>query len=494
MQPKTLLAMFVLVSALGGFIFFYEQDLPSTDERRALEKKVLGIEKDEVEALTITWDGQKVRLERQEPPLTDEGETATGLESFATQASWRLVEPLLARADGDQVNRLLTSLTDLEHQRVVEEVDREDAGFNSPQVRVTVTTAQGETELLFGAELPASSHRMVAVSGRNGAYVAPSAVLSELQQEPGAWRDKKLFTGTRSDIDRVTLEQADQRLVLARRGDDFWLESPFADPADEERVNNLIAAITGLTVTTFLDRPLLDQPFLDPATMGLDPAEAVLEVVRPGVEEPFRLELGLKTGAGDVRFGRTEDELFELDAGLAEAFAASPGDWRSRAWASLQVFQINSATFTDGTGTTTIRRQDAEWLRGDDKIDYSTASDLLYAVADARAERVLDVQGNLTAPDLTVTLTSEDLEETLHLYNTKAPQADAETSPEPNVGPPATAGALASREGREALLTLSAEAALDIHSKLAKVRTAEVLFEEETDTKTNTDTDTGSES
>jgi hypothetical protein len=453
--------MFGLMAVLGGFIFFFEQEMPTTDERRDLEKKVLAVEKSQILALTIVSAGQEVRLERQDQESVGE-DAEDSLVGLTPQAIWRLVKPLEARADGGQVESLLTSLADLEHQRRLGEIDREDAGLANPEVRLTITTAEGDTELLFGAELPASSDRIVGFSDRDEAYVVASTLVDDLKKEPALWRDKRLFTGTRSAIERVVLEQAGEALVLVRRGEDFWVESPFTDQADSAAVNTLLTAITGLTVTTFLDQPLLV-----PSAMGLEPAAATLEVTLQGGQQPFRLELGdniLELGDNNAeegpRYGRTAGELFELNAGLAPSFAVSPDAWRSRDWASLQVFQVDTATFVDSSGSITMRREGGEWLRGDDTIEYTTASDLLYAVAEAKAERVLDLTGSLAAPDLTVTLTTEDREEVLYLYITDD-------------------GALASREGRDAVLAMSTEAAQEVRSKLEALRSAEVLVEEE---------------
>ena len=66
MKPKTLLVLTVLVAILAAFIFFFEKDLPSTDERAEMEKKVLApLEGDDVEAVEISWEGQSVRLEKE---------------------------------------------------------------------------------------------------------------------------------------------------------------------------------------------------------------------------------------------------------------------------------------------------------------------------------------------------------------------------------------------------------------------------------------------
>ena len=66
MKPRTLLVLTLLVAGLGAFVFFYERDLPSTEERVELAKKVLRIDDgDAVASVLIEWDGSEVRLERE---------------------------------------------------------------------------------------------------------------------------------------------------------------------------------------------------------------------------------------------------------------------------------------------------------------------------------------------------------------------------------------------------------------------------------------------
>ena len=60
MRPKSLLVLTLLVAALAAFVFFYEKDLPSTDERAELAKKVLRIEEDDVDSILIEWGATDV--------------------------------------------------------------------------------------------------------------------------------------------------------------------------------------------------------------------------------------------------------------------------------------------------------------------------------------------------------------------------------------------------------------------------------------------------
>ena len=490
MKPRTLLILTLLVAVLGAFIFFFEKDAPSTDERAEQAKKVLLLETDDVRAVKIAWSGEEVLLERQEPEKKDEeeedGEEDEG-DVFAPDPEW-LVEPLAARADRGAVDGLLSTLAGLEKERTLEDADRSALGFDEPRGRVTLTTAEGETVLEIGAEVPVSSDMLVAVAGRDEVYQVAGSVWSDLTKKPGDWRAKDLFTATRADVDRLTLysggdrltrPSGDDRLLLAQRGDDFWIESPLADLADESLVNGLMTEVTGLRAETFLDDPELADPE-KLAELGLEPADKVLEVVLKGREEPFRLELGKVAAGGEdadasmpsgapTVYARFGDQLVEVRTRLLDSFARPAPEWRSRDWTPLQVFRVETARLEDAAGTVEVVRDGSDWLRGDDRIAYSTASDVLYAIADARAEEVLSrdevaARGHrLDEPALEVTLETEDSSQSLALY------------------PPVEGFAAATREGRDAVLLLPSSAVDELTSKLAALREAEPLADEEED-------------
>ncbi len=466
MQPKALLLLTVTVLALGAFIYFYEQDLPSTDERVELAKKVLRLEDDAVESLLIEWGDRQVRLERQRPAAVagdaggaawnDVGDDAT---PAASSDGWQLTSPFAARADGGAVDSLLSSLTGLESSRSFEGHDRGELGLDDPRARVTLAAGGSQSVLEIGAELPVSSDMVVAVAGSAKAYRVASSLFADLTKEPGEWRDKKLFHGLRGEIDRLTLEAGGAKVLLARRDKAIWIESPLTDLADEDQVNSLLAELTGLRAETFLDEPLLT-----PEGMGLEPPAATVEAVLAGVAEPFRLELGQTTGdGGAVVYGRADSQLFEIETGLLELLATAAADWRSKSWSALQVFEIEAAHFEDAEGTLEVSREGADWQRGEDRIGYTVVSDLLYPIAEARGARVVEraeavaAGHDLEQPSLEIALSTEDGDHQLELF-------------------PAVGGlAAATSGGREAVLLLAEETAGEILDKLWELRAAEPL-------------------
>ena len=164
-----------------------------------------------------------------------------------------------------------------------------------------------------------------------------------------------------------------------------------------------------------------------------------------------RLERGKSVGNRPPR-----SQVFEARTRLAEIAARPAAEWRSQTLSGFDVFQVESAAVQDGQGKLTLQRAEPDWKRGEETISYLPVSDFLFALVQARAERLL-LPGELGIagkPVLTVTLKSKDAEETLTLY------------------PPVAAGVPARAAGRDLVLLLPAGTLGEIQGKLAEVRKA----------------------
>lgn len=485
MKPRTLAVLAAVVAALGAFVWFYEQKLPSSEERAEQSKRVLGVEADDIQGITIEWDGKRVRLERDRPSAaavaSEPGAAGLGLPASGGDRAWRLVEPLTGPADRAAADRLAETLAMLEKERTLEDADRGDLGLEVPRAKVTLAisgadgSAQaGERVLEIGAAIPASSTMVVAIPGGTDAYVVGSGLFTEIAKAPGDWRSRELFTGERDRIARMTLATPTAQVMLAKRGDSFWLESPAADRADRDLVNGLLSDLVGLRASSFVDAPAAGAA-PGPET-GLAPPLGSLEVVLDGEERPLRVELGNPI-AGGQRYARVGSQVVQTDSRLLEAIERPAAAWRSPLLSGFEVFRVDAAEFTDAQGTVKVERAGPDWRRsvrgaaGDqaETVAFTPVSDLLYAVTSARASRVADAReapslgAALAQPLLTATLTAGDQRaETIRLY----PALADGTTP-----------ALVS--GRDSVLLLPAETAPDITGKLEILRRAEPLPEPE---------------
>jgi hypothetical protein len=472
MRPRTLAVLAIVVVALAAFIHFYERDLPSSDERVQRAKHVLDLKKDQVTGIRLSAGGQTVVLERQGAPA-------------AAGVDWRLASPAALaaeRADGAAVERLLDSLVGLEKSRTLDQVKPAEVGLDKPRAEVGLRLAgeKGETVLRIGAAVPTGGEAIVAVAGRPDAYVVSDAVMADVQKKAGDWRDHQVFHGDRDAIQRISWSIAGApRVVLAKRGDNFWLESPLADRADRDQVEKLLTDLTGMSAERFLDPPIPPA-----AQLGLEPPRALVEALLTAQPQPFHLDLGAsrpapaappqqpgapETAAGSLTYARAGALLFETRSPLATTLAKPPADWRSPLFSGLQVHQVDSATVRDDHGLLALSRTGTDWKRGAVTISYMPVSDLLFTVTEARADRLL------TAAEAQALVAGGVTVKPLLTFELRGGQAGNETL---TVYPPlkgAAQGVPARASGRDTVLLLPEAKLKEMQDRIAALRGAAPL-------------------
>ncbi len=464
MKPRTLLVLLVLVLGLGSYIWFYDRDQPSSEERAELAKKAIPLKKDEVTAVSLQSDAGTVRLERASAPKPkkekkDEGDDLVS----AAPAEWHIVEPLKARADASLVDGLLDALGALDTVRKLDDVSVKEVGLDKPRATVKVKTADGEKVLKIGAEIPTSGTTIAALEGTKGAVVVSDSILTEIRRNPGDWRDRQIYRGDRDHVQRITLVSGGQKVVLAKQGDSFRIESPIQDRADRDKIDDLFAELSGLTAERFVDggAPIQSQTMVEvisdeapPFRIDLGSEVATASSTAPDAEDP--------NAAAKTYEAQSGSQQFEVRTRLTEAATRPAAEWRATSLSSLETFEVETATVQDAQGTISLNRAEPDWKRGQDTISYLPVSDLLYSLVGAKADRLLTpdeaVAVGITPngkPVLTITLgTKEKGQETLKLF---APVA---------AGTPATAS------DRDLILLLPSGTLGEVQGKLAEVKKA----------------------
>lgn len=455
MKPRTLLVLLLLVAGLGAFVWLKERTMPSSLERAERGKSLFGLETKQVTALVLEVGGRSVRMEREPELAKPEGEPNEGepaSTAFSDTARWKIVAPLAAPADGNEVERILGSLLGLEKQRTLADFDSAELGLSSPRGRVTVEAGAAAKTMAIGAQVPQSDSMVVTIEGGKEAFVVPSFVFAYLGKAPGDWRDKALVRGQRDDVESVRLiPELGPQLALARRGEEFWLESPITDRAAREAVDRLLTDLISLKATTFVDEPKA------PGELGLSPPRGTFQLKLKGQAEPLLIAVGAEK---HVRVG---ERVVTTETDLSSFLGKPLAEWRSLSWSSFDSWAVEGATVEDAQGRFELKRDKGAWLRDGVEVPYTPVGDLLAAVSEAKAE-MLEEPG--AAPEakapLTLTLVGkEGRSETLGLFEVAAGQARATVS------------------GRPVMLKLPASTVDDLKAKIAALRVAQPAPKEE---------------
>lgn len=462
MKPRTLLILLALSLGVFAFIYFFERELPSTVEREEQSKQVLPLAADDVDALEISWGGKTVRLEKEAAKkkadaAQDAEGHADGHAAAPTGGVWKLVSPLEAHADAGVVANLVRRLAELRKDRTFDEFDAEQTGLQNPRVKAVLRADGHEHTLSFGSDLPIGGATIVS-DGQKAYQVAGVAdLITELQKNPGDWRDKKLFHGERSEIAEIALLTPTQKIKLVRQGEgeNFDLTEPVKDQAERDLVSGLLSDITGLEAATFLE----------PGATFTASGRSIEAKLATTPDDPFRIELGQTLEPGKIA-AKVEDQLVALDATrLDPAFSREVNGWRSLSWSGLQVFQVDRVLFKTPTAETEVKRVEGEWKRGEDKLDFTVASDALYPIVEVKAKEIVsraEAQSRgfeLGKPRLEIELEAENKKEKLTLFAANGDLAAATTA------------------GRESILLLPADKVAELEQKIEALRTAKPASE-----------------
>lgn len=401
MRARSVLALAILVGLLAAYIAFVDRGQPSTDERRADAGKILDLDSSALTRIRIEQGGTHLVLER----------------SPGSPAAWRLTDPVEARADESRVTALLDTLRALESERSLDaaavedtadsegRVAFEDRALREPRARLVLSAGNDTSNLRFGPDVPGTDSLLLGADGDGarlpGVHQVDRATIDALGSADGdwvaGWRDKRLFHASRQDIHGITLMAAGATVVLRREEgfEDRWrIDSPVRDRANDDRVASLLTAIVESRAVGFppVATAHADEPF------ALGRIEAALS----SREAPYVIELGSRAvdagsdgedgGAEAPRRARVDGRVVEVGGPLASLLDAVPDTWRDPRWTRLQVFAIAQARFADREGIATLVREDADWTLDGEGVDFTLASDLLYAVANLRSDRFLPAE------------------------------------------------------------------------------------------------------
>ena len=249
--------------------------------------------------------------------------------------------------------------------------------------------------------------------GSHEILVVDSEIWSDLSRKPGDWRSRRVFEGTRDEIQRLVLKRQDRQLVLTKNGREFWIETPLVDRADKAMVDDLLESVVSMSVVAFADE--WPEEVVD---LGLDPPLGVVEAETTDGAASLRLEWGGPVSGSDSDYyARSAGQVFSTEADLAPYLEAEIDAWRSLELTSLETFQIDGMELIQADrDALDLRRDGAKWQRNDDEISFTTVSDLLYAVAGARAGSLVpEGAADLASSDpvLEIRLEAQDGQQTM---------------------------------------------------------------------------------
>src|ERR1051326_3073745 len=192
MKFRGLLAAVVVLAALGGAAWWSEKREKANAGKPPADAppKILSIP---------DTDFQQIQLAKKS------GDTTLLKKA---DGKWQIVTPKPLATDQDSVNSLVSSLSSLSSDRLIEDkaADLSSYGLNTPTEKVTITRKGGKVEtLLVGDDTPTGAGVFAKLENDPRVFTIASYVKSSLDKTSKDLRDKRLLTFRSEKLTRVDL-------------------------------------------------------------------------------------------------------------------------------------------------------------------------------------------------------------------------------------------------------------------------------------------------
>lgn len=251
-----------------------------------------------------------------------------------TNGNWTLVRPLAARANADQIHRLLLEVAGLDVSAFVTDsvaVASEDYGLARPLAQMILKRGTNELVRLQVGGVPTNAPGEVFVrrSGPGNIVRVTNSVVDLLRQPLAAYRERRLLPSV-SGLTRLEIQNGTNAFTLEREGTNWFVGTPRRFPADAVWVRETLRRVVGMQIESFADdlvtdaaRYGLDQPV---RRYAFSAGGATGTAARPIAT----LEFGAPAAGGRHVYVRRTDEpgVYEVPMSDFTLLPASAGQFR----------------------------------------------------------------------------------------------------------------------------------------------------------------------
>jgi hypothetical protein len=391
MKTRGLLAAVVVLLALVGGIYWsnYKQKTAAAKPATDAAPKILTIPEDQIKEVRLKQTGAEATVLRR-----------------GDGGKWQIVEPQPQRADQDAATSLVSTLSNLNADKLVEDkaADLSAYGLNSPSLDVTVVKKDGKTlDFYLGDDTPTGSGSYAKLAGDAHVYTVASFVKTSLEKTPNDLRDKRLLTFDQDKLTRVDLQRPNaESIEFGKNNQNDWqILKPKPLRADGSQVEDLIRKLKDAKMDASVsaeDAKKAASAFasgtkIAVATVADSSGSQTLEVRK--VQHDKDKDYYAKSSA--------VDGIYKVTAELGDGLDKKLDDFRNK-----KLFDFG---FTDPSklevGKTAYDKVGEKWLSGGKQMDASSVQNLVDKLRDLAATRFQDTGGGGT-PVLDLTVTSNN--------------------------------------------------------------------------------------
>ncbi len=302
MNLRTNLILFVLMTVLGGWYYFYE--IRGEPERTRIETEAgrlfPGVNPDTIKHLEfhriVTMDGDE--LDRKTFCFTGEGD------------DWQLEKPVKTAGDTVRIRELISRVVNIQTHGVIDETPEDLAlyGLDHPAFHVSFTTGETHHDLFLGDGNPTGDYLYARVDSEHSIILVPDTVKIDLTRDLFQYRNRRILDVDSSEIRRLEYTVRDHApFTLELSGENWRLTRPDNAPADTSRISDMVNFLAIQEATAFADEACdkpeqygLASPYLEISAWTRDSKNPVVLQVGDHSDPGGKFRYARHAGTGTV--------------------------------------------------------------------------------------------------------------------------------------------------------------------------------------------------
>ena len=240
MSFRRTLILTLVVMALGVWVYFVER--PGMEADQAPDR-LLTVKAEDVASIILSYPDRP------------------SIELLRERSGWRMTGPIESAADGQAVERLLTTIEELELERRIGADERQamevyGLGEQGEQANLELGLADGSTlpAIIVGRTTPVGFSAFARLAGSEEIAVTPLLFHTGVKKYPFDLREKRLLVFEPKNVIAIELSSPEKGTIgLQRQGNRWRITTPVTDEADREQVEGLLLSATQLKASAFFD-------------------------------------------------------------------------------------------------------------------------------------------------------------------------------------------------------------------------------------------------
>lgn len=386
MRLRGLLAALAVLAALSAGVFYSNKAAREKEKKEPSDSpKILSIAEDQIQQIEIRRkDGKGATLKKGD--------------------KWEIVAPEKLPADQDAISSVVSTVSSLNSDRVVEEkaTDLATFGLDSPQLEVTITQKDGKSKKLFiGDETATGSGFFARVDGDPRVFTIGSWNKTSLDKTAQDLRDKRLVAFDSEKLTRVELAAKNQQIEFGKNSQNEWqIVKPKPLRADNWAVEELVRKIKDAKMDTSVSE---EDAKKAAAAFASGSKIAVARVTdAAGTHE---IEVRKKENDYYAK-GSAVPGVHKVTTELGEGLNKSLEDFRNKKLFDFGFSDPSRIEVKDESGTKVYSKSGEKWMLGSQQMDSVGVQSFVDKLRDLSSTKFLE--SGFTTPVFEVKLTAKE--------------------------------------------------------------------------------------